>query len=88
MVTATSGLPDQEQGMATGLATMTQQIGITMGTPIMSSIVATQTGGLTTAHHVLDGVSLAVLVNAVLVLIGVLATAFIHSRRKQPGAAV
>lgn len=88
MVTATSGLPDQEQGMATGLATMTQQIGITMGTPIMSSIVATQTGGLTTAHHVLDGVSLAVLVNAVLVLIGVLVTAFIHSRRKQPGAAV
>jgi EmrB/QacA subfamily drug resistance transporter len=33
MVTATSGLPDHEQGMATGLATMSQQVGITMGIP-------------------------------------------------------
>ncbi|WP_051781931.1 hypothetical protein [Streptomyces sp. NRRL S-515] len=38
MVTATTGLPDHEQGMATGLATMTQQVGITMGTPIMSAV--------------------------------------------------
>ncbi|MEV4246165.1 MFS transporter [Streptosporangium canum] len=29
MVAATSGLADSEQGLATGLATMTQQIGIT-----------------------------------------------------------
>ncbi|MCU1516129.1 MAG: transporter [Pseudarthrobacter sp.] len=40
MVTATSGLPDTEQGLATGLATMGQQIGITMGIPVMSSIIA------------------------------------------------
>ncbi|MFF9912045.1 MFS transporter [Streptomyces sp. NPDC013457] len=63
MVTATSGLPDSEQGMATGLATMTQQIGITMGTPIMSAIVVTST-------TVLDGIGLAVLVNAAIVLAG------------------
>ncbi|MEV7908603.1 MFS transporter, partial [Streptomyces anulatus] len=31
MITATGGLPDEEQGLATGLATMTQQVGITMG---------------------------------------------------------
>ncbi len=29
MVTATSGLPDHEQGLATGLTTMSQQVGIT-----------------------------------------------------------
>ncbi|MFF3319600.1 MFS transporter [Streptomyces sp. NPDC003035] len=63
MVTATSGLPDSEQGMATGLATMTQQIGITMGTPIMSAVVVTST-------TVLDGIGLAVLVNAAIVLAG------------------
>ncbi|WP_105035193.1 MFS transporter [Cryobacterium aureum] len=40
MVTATSGLADGEQGLATGLATMSQQVGITMGIPIMSAIVA------------------------------------------------
>jgi EmrB/QacA subfamily drug resistance transporter len=87
MVTATSGLPDNEQGMATGLATMTQQIGITMGTPIMSSIVATQAGAHTSAHSVLDGVALAVLVNAALVLVGVLTTAFIRGRSERQGSA-
>lgn len=65
MVTATSGLPDSEQGMATGLATMTQQIGITMGTPIMSAVVVTST-------TVFDGIGLAVLVNAAIVLAGAL----------------
>ncbi|WP_327069979.1 MFS transporter [Kitasatospora sp. NBC_01250] len=87
MVTATSGLPDHEQGMATGLATMTQQIGITMGTPIMSSIVATQTTAHTNAHSVLDGVGLAVLVNALLVLVGVLTTVFLRRRKEQHSGA-
>lgn len=75
MVTATSGLPDCEQGMATGLATMTQQIGLTMGTPIMSAIVTARTArtaGAAGADAVLDGVSLAVLVNAAIVLSGTL----------------
>ncbi|WP_421093942.1 MFS transporter [Pseudarthrobacter sp. CC4] len=40
MVTATTGLPDTEQGLATGLTTMSQQIGITMGIPVMSTIIA------------------------------------------------
>ncbi|GAA1636703.1 MFS transporter [Actinoplanes couchii] len=39
MVTATSGLPDGEQGLATGLATMSQQVGITMGIPVMSAVL-------------------------------------------------
>jgi predicted MFS family arabinose efflux permease len=72
MVTATSGLPDCEQGMATGLATMTQQIGLTVGTPIMSAIVTARTAGAAGADAVLDGVSLAVLVNAAIVLSGTL----------------
>ncbi|MDQ0786838.1 hypothetical protein QFZ64_002335 [Streptomyces sp. B3I8] len=45
MVTATSGPADHEQGLATGLAAMTQQIGITVGAPIMSAIATvTMTG--------------------------------------------
>ncbi|MEU1225081.1 MFS transporter [Streptomyces sp. NPDC005828] len=63
MVTATSGIPDGEQGMATGLATMTQQIGITMGTPVMSAVVVT-------APVLLDGIGRAVLVNAAIVAAG------------------
>lgn len=50
MVTATSGLPDAEQGLATGLTTLTQQIGPTIGTPILSAIVATQTSLLNGIH--------------------------------------
>lgn len=74
MVTATSGLPDAEQGMATGIATMTQQVGITLGTPVMSAVLVTSTG-------LPDGISRAVLVNAAVVLAGVLASAFFLRRR-------
>jgi hypothetical protein len=36
------GCPIPNKGLATGLATMSQQIGITMGTPIMSAIFTAQ----------------------------------------------
>ncbi|MBC2867075.1 MFS transporter [Streptomyces mexicanus] len=86
MVTATSGLPDREQGLATGLATMSQQIGITLGTPIMSTVV-TATAGATTAGAVLHGVTVAIAVNAALVLLGVLiAATFLRRDRTSTGA--
>ncbi len=77
MVTATSGLPDAEQGLATGLATMSQQVGITMGIPIMSAIVAAQVHslGVQTPGTVLMGVTTAITVNAVLCLVAALAVA-------------
>ncbi|WAL96732.1 MFS transporter [Streptomyces sp. Je 1-369] len=72
MVTATSGVADSEQGLATGLATMTQQVGITLGIPVMSAIVAAARtgghGGLGDPQGVLSGVSVAVAVNSGLVL--------------------
>ncbi len=86
MVTATSGLPDHEQGMATGLATMTQQIGITMGTPIMSAIATAHIAGRTSPDAILDGIGLAVLVNTAIVLLGVLTSAaFLHNPKKTAG---
>ncbi|MFD8725690.1 MFS transporter [Streptomyces sp. NPDC059629] len=74
MVTATSGLADHEQGLATGLATMTQQIGITMGTPIMSAIATAAMTG-TGAAAVLGGLKVAIAANAALVLFGTLTSA-------------
>ncbi|MFD6436925.1 MFS transporter [Streptomyces venezuelae] len=68
MVTATSGVADSEQGLATGLATMTQQVGITLGIPVMSAIVAARTGGHADPQGVLSGVGVAVAVNSALVL--------------------
>ena len=75
MVTATSGLPDGEQGLATGLATMSQQIGITMGIPIMSAIFTAQilSIGNNAAPAVLSGVTTAIWVNAGLCLATTLA---------------
>ncbi|WP_214411225.1 MFS transporter [Sphaerisporangium fuscum] len=82
MVTATTGLPDHEQGLATGLASMSQQIGITMGTPIMSAIVTATTGGAVSAGAILHGVTTAIAVNAVLVLLGVvIAAVALRTRR-------
>ncbi|MET9220287.1 MFS transporter [Streptomyces sp. NPDC003300] len=77
MVTATSGLPDEEQGLATGLATMTQQVGITLGIPVMSAVVTARAGAASSAapHVLLGGISLAVLVNAALVAAGAVASA-------------
>jgi hypothetical protein len=64
MVTATSGLPDSEQGLATGLATLTQQIGITIGVPILGAVAATQAS-------LLGGIHLAVAVNAGVSLVAI-----------------
>jgi predicted MFS family arabinose efflux permease len=78
MVTATSGLPNDEQGLATGLTTMSQQVGITMGIPIMSAIATARVHALggENPHTVLSGVTTAIFVNTALcvvtaILIGV-----------------
>ncbi|QYC39004.1 putative MFS-type transporter EfpA [Nonomuraea coxensis DSM 45129] len=84
MVTATTGLPDHQQGLATGLASMSQQVGITMGTPIMSAIVTAVTGGAVSAGAIRHGVVVAVAVNAALVLLGVLVAAvFLRAPRER-----
>ena len=61
MVTATSGMRDAEQGLATGLATLTQQIGCTIGIPILAAVAATQT-------NLLNGIHLALAVNVLVTL--------------------
>ncbi|MEU4827788.1 MFS transporter [Actinomadura citrea] len=60
---ATSGLPDREQGLATGLATMTQQVAITLGIPVMSAVA-------TANASVIGGVHTATAVNIAIVLAG------------------
>jgi MFS family permease len=63
-VIATSGLPNEEQGLATGLASMTQQVAITIGIPILSAVAATQSVELT-------GIRLALGVNVAVTLASV-----------------
>ncbi|MFF0521226.1 MFS transporter [Actinomadura nitritigenes] len=78
MGTATSGLPDGEQGLATGLATMTQQVAITLGIPVMSAVA--------TAHaSVLGGVHAATLVNALIAVAGGALVGLFLRRPRTPG---
>ena len=58
VVASTSGLPDRQQGLATGLVTMSQQIGIALGTPIMSAVITSQA-----ARGLLGGIQTAIAVN-------------------------
>ncbi|TDD08265.1 MFS transporter, partial [Nonomuraea diastatica] len=53
-VTATSGLPDHDQGLATGITSLTQQVGITIGIPILSTIAAAHSVQLTGIHLALS----------------------------------
>ncbi|MEV6927287.1 MFS transporter [Dactylosporangium sp. NPDC051485] len=88
MVTTTSGLPDREQGLATGLATMSQQIGITMGIPIMSAIVAATLHSLgdETVASTLTALRTTIAVNAALCLVtAALIAVFLRTPKPAPG---
>nr|WP_042191757.1 MFS transporter [Kibdelosporangium sp. MJ126-NF4]CEL20273.1 Probable transmembrane transport protein [Kibdelosporangium sp. MJ126-NF4]CTQ97499.1 Probable transmembrane transport protein [Kibdelosporangium sp. MJ126-NF4] len=61
-VTATSGLPDGQQGLATGLASMTQQVAITVGIPVLGAVAATQAVEL-------SGIRLALCVNVAVTVV-------------------
>ncbi|MCL6733600.1 MFS transporter [Streptomyces neyagawaensis] len=69
-LTVTSGVPDHEQGLATGLVTSTQQVGITVGIPLLG-VLATTSGDLLAGVHLVLALDTAiVLAAAVLVAVG------------------
>ncbi|WP_370093231.1 MFS transporter [Streptacidiphilus sp. MAP12-20] len=74
-VTATSGLPDDEQGLATGLATTTQQVGITVGIPLLSALASTRGDVLSGVKLGLGADALAVTALGIAVAIGLGASA-------------
>jgi EmrB/QacA subfamily drug resistance transporter len=49
-ITATSGLPDHEQGLATSLVTSSQQVGMTVGVPLLSALAAGRADFLSGTH--------------------------------------
>lgn len=85
-VAVTSGLPDTEQGLATGLAGQTQQVAFTIGTPIVSAIaLAFTTGNYTdpsTPEAILGGVHFGLLVNALIILAAAALILFFLPTRK------
>lgn len=85
MVTATTGLPNEEQGLATGLTSMSTQLGITLGIPIMSAVVTANLPAVGEASDaLLDAIQAAITVNAIGCLVtAVLALVMLgrHTRR-------
>ena len=92
MVTATSGLSDDEQGLATGLTSMTQQVGITIGIPILSAIASSRITDAKATQPlkdaVLGGVTFAVLIDAAIVVAGALVIALFFRSRAAARAVV
>ncbi|WP_405577972.1 MFS transporter [Streptomyces sp. NBC_01190] len=92
LVTATSGLPNEEQGLATGITTLTQQVAIAIGIPIMSAIATARTRSQSPGHSfrdaTLSGINSAILVNGLLVAaIGLVVALMLVRRRRVPAAA-
>ncbi|MEV5755521.1 MFS transporter [Streptomyces tendae] len=69
-LTVTSGVPDEEQGLATGLVTSTQQVGITVGIPLLGVLATTAPDLRSGVHTVLVLDAVIVLAAAVLVAVG------------------
>lgn len=78
MVSATSGLPDTEQGLATGLANMSTQVGITIGIPVMATVVAATlpAAGAAGPRVLLDSIVAAVGVNVAICVLTAAAVGF------------
>ncbi|RKT02599.1 MFS transporter [Streptomyces sp. 3211.6] len=74
-LTVTSGVPDGEQGLATGLVTTTQQVGLTIGIPLLGVLA-------TTGTSLFDGVRTVLAVDAALVVGAALLVAAGLGRRK------
>ncbi|RII17205.1 Multidrug resistance protein stp [Streptomyces sp. YIM 130001] len=73
-VTVTSGVPDKEQGLATGLVTSTQQVGSTVGIPLLGVLATAST-------DLVSGVRTAVAIDAgVLLTAGVLIAVGLRNR--------
>ncbi|MEV7293933.1 MFS transporter [Streptomyces microflavus] len=62
-LTVTSGVPNEEQGLATGLVTTTQQVGLTVGIPLLGILTTTQ-GGLFDGVRTVVAIAAAVLLAA------------------------
>ncbi len=74
VVVSTSGVAPHQQGLATGLVTLSQQVGIALGIPVMSAIA---TGMV--ASTLLPGLQLAIGVNAAIALgAAIMLARFLH----------
>lgn len=73
-IIVTSGVPDAQQGLATGLVTTTQQVGLTIGIPLLGVLATTRTS-------LFEGVRTVLAIDAALVTVAALLVAVGLGRR-------
>jgi len=87
MVTATAALPPESQGQGTALTTMTQQVALTIGIPLLSTLAVSRTNALrhtgTALHALVGGIRLALVVDGALLLVSTLVIALALKTRTQ-----
>ncbi|WP_275675185.1 MFS transporter [Streptomyces sp. MUM 178J] len=87
-LTVTSGVPDEQQGLATGLVTTTQQVGITIGIPMLGVLATTHGGSLYEGVRTVLAVDAAIVVAAALLVAAGLRSRRSRSRRSGGRTAV
>ncbi|MEU6393055.1 MFS transporter [Streptomyces sp. NPDC046939] len=90
MVIATSSADADSQGMATGMATQSQQVGIAIGIPLVSSVFAAVIGtGSPTVAQELSGIHTAIAVTGTAqVVIGLVLWLVLRGRSPKPATSV
>ncbi|MFV2197509.1 MFS transporter [Nocardiopsis sp. LOL_012] len=83
MVIATSAVGTDMQGMATGMATQSQQVGIAIGIPVLSAVFTAVVGAEATGSEQMPGIHTAVAVDGIL-LVAAGALLWLVLRRHSP----
>lgn len=81
-VTSTASVPSEQQGLASGLITMSQLVGITLGTPVMASLVTAFA-----AATLLPGIQVAIGINAAICIAAAVLVAVFLRLPATPAAA-
>lgn len=82
-IAATDGVAEEEQGLASGILTMSFQFGAALGLAVVTAVVVAVTGSDTSPAAQLEGFRAALVVPLVAAILGVIITAFSLGRRSR-----